>query len=267
MEIEINGKRFTLIREASRNRNAWARLREDILTITIPSRWPEPEKRRIGDELLAKAMKAIEKGRWTGVSAKKVGFSHGQKLELMGRALEIEFVSAGRFRAKMTDGGSRLVVMMDESHPKKHEKASAIAKGCIIGMLMPELKERIGRINDTHFKARVRRITIRDNLSRWGSCSRDGSISLNLRLLFMPQTILDYVIVHELAHTRYRSHGPRFWALVGSVMPDHKERRKWLRDNGWDYPKDDMSLVGKEIIDAKKEGQLKIADFIYEEPY
>lgn len=264
--FEVNGRTFKVVRAASRNRNAWARLRDDILTITIPSRWPESEKKRLGDELLAKSIKAIEKGKWTGETTKKVELRDGQRISALGRCIGIAFKSGNRFCGKIK--GDTIEVVMDEKHPKKHEKASAIAKERIIGMLMPELNERVGRINNAHFQSPVKRVTVRDNLSRWGSCSRDGSISLNLRLLFMPEGILDYVIVHELAHTKYRSHGPRFWSLVEKVMPDHADRRKWLKENGWSYPKnEDDGGVGKEMLAAKRDGQLHIADFIYEEPY
>jgi predicted metal-dependent hydrolase len=270
VRFDINGKEVSVVFSPSRNRNAWARLRGDILTVTVPSRWPESEKRRVGSELLRKAIIAIEKGKWTGEQAGKIRFANGQKLAALGRRFEIEFISARSFRGKFTESGGRLVIAIDSSHPKKTEKANALAREKIIESFNPELEARVRRINEEHFRASLGRISVRDNLSRWGSCSRDGSISLNLRLLFMPDEILDYVIVHELAHTRYRSHGPRFWALVESVLPDHRERRKWLRENGWDYPKDDGTRegeLGQELSLAKKEGQLTIADFSHEEPY
>ncbi|MFH0884607.1 MAG: M48 family metallopeptidase, partial [Candidatus Micrarchaeota archaeon] len=127
----------------------------------------------------------------------------------------------------------------------------------MVEALMPAVRGRVATLNEAHFKAQVKRVSIRDNSSRWGSCSRDGSISLNMRLLFMPEAILDYVIVHELAHTRYRGHGPRFWALVGSVMPDHIERRRWLKENGWAVPATDI---------PHRKGQQTLTDFA-EEPY
>jgi predicted metal-dependent hydrolase len=267
-DFEARGRRFSVVRLASANRNAWARLRGDVLTITIPARWPEKEKLRVGDDLLNKARKAIERGKWTGEEAGKVGFCDGQTLHAMGRDFRVLFITGKRFSGKVS--GGQVVVVIDPSHPKRHEKASSIAKDKIVRTLMPELRARVEKINGDHFQAAIKRVSVRDNISRWGSCSRDGSISLNLRLLFMPQGILDYVIVHELAHTRYRSNGKRFWALVESVMPDHAASRKWLKENGWSYPRDETvpkEGVAAEISKAKEEGQLRIADFVYEEPY
>jgi predicted metal-dependent hydrolase len=65
--------------------------------------------------------------------------------------------------------------------------------------------------------------------SQWGSCSSSGDITLNTALLQLPQRILDYVIVHELAHRRYSGHGIRFWNLVESAYPRAREVRKELR--------------------------------------
>lgn len=76
------------------------------------------------------------------------------------------------------------------------------------------------------------RVTIRNQRTRWGSCSTKGNINLNCLLMLVPHEIQDYVLVHELAHLREMNHSPRFWAIVESVLPDYKLRRKWLRDHG-----------------------------------
>ena len=75
-------------------------------------------------------------------------------------------------------------------------------------------------------------ITIRDQKTRWGSCSGRGTLSFNWRLILAPAEILDYVVVHELCHLTHMNHSKEFWALVGSVIPDYKIRRKWLKENG-----------------------------------
>lgn len=76
------------------------------------------------------------------------------------------------------------------------------------------------------------RITIRDQKTRWGSCSSKGTLSFNWRLMLAPPAILDYVVVHELCHLRHMDHSPAFWQAVGEVFPDYASARKWLRKHG-----------------------------------
>ena len=79
------------------------------------------------------------------------------------------------------------------------------------------------------------RITIRDQKTRWGSCSSTGTISYNWHLVLLPDAILDYVVVHELCHLQHMNHSKDFWDLVECILPDYRSRRKWLKDNGDRY--------------------------------
>lgn len=83
-----------------------------------------------------------------------------------------------------------------------------------------------------HAGLRVARITIRDQRSRWGSCSTQGAIALNWRLLLMPASVRDYVLWHELMHLRRADHSPAFWKLVEQVCPDYRAAKAWLRAHG-----------------------------------
>lgn len=76
------------------------------------------------------------------------------------------------------------------------------------------------------------RITIRDQKTRWGSCSAKGTLSFNWRLMLAPPAVLDYVVVHELCHLTHMNHSKAFWALVESACPDYRTHRKWLKDHG-----------------------------------
>lgn len=77
-----------------------------------------------------------------------------------------------------------------------------------------------------------RRISVRDQRTRWGSCSARGSLNFNYRLVMAPPEILDYVILHELMHRRHLDHSRRFWRLVGQHCPAYQERIAWLRRYG-----------------------------------
>ena len=76
------------------------------------------------------------------------------------------------------------------------------------------------------------KITIRDQKTRWGSCSSNGTLSFSFRLMMAPPRILDYVVVHELCHLTHMNHSKEFWNMVETILPDYKEHRKWLKENG-----------------------------------
>lgn len=79
---------------------------------------------------------------------------------------------------------------------------------------------------------RYTKITIRDQKTRWGSCSSNGTLSFSFRLMMAPPRVLDYVVVHELCHLTYMNHSKEFWNMVETILPDYKEHRKWLKENG-----------------------------------
>ena len=92
-----------------------------------------------------------------------------------------------------------------------------------------ELPARVNQLATKH-GVTVSRTSVRNQRSRWGSCSRSGHICLNWRLITMPDWVRDYVIIHELMHLKRMDHSPRFWKLVASACPDFEHARRYLRD-------------------------------------
>ena len=93
-----------------------------------------------------------------------------------------------------------------------------------------ELPSRVLELAALH-QLPVRRVTVRNQRSRWGSCSRRGTVSLNWRLVQTPAFVRDYVILHELAHLREMNHSARFWREVGRLCPDHAAAKQWLKQH------------------------------------
>ncbi len=76
------------------------------------------------------------------------------------------------------------------------------------------------------------RITIRAQVTRYGSCSAKGNLNFNCLLMLAPREVLDYVVVHELCHLKEMNHSKKFWDIVGSYCPEYKEHKMWLKENG-----------------------------------
>lgn len=77
----------------------------------------------------------------------------------------------------------------------------------------------------------ISKLTVRDQRSKWGSCSSRGTISMNWRLVMAPPELIDYLVVHELAHRIEMNHSPKFWAIVEKHCPDYRKAEKWLKEN------------------------------------
>ncbi len=78
----------------------------------------------------------------------------------------------------------------------------------------------------------VGKITVRRQVSRWGSCSAKGNLNFNCLLALCPESVLDYVVVHELCHRKEMNHSPRFWKEVKRILPAFEVERRWLREHG-----------------------------------
>jgi len=78
----------------------------------------------------------------------------------------------------------------------------------------------------------LRSVAIRDQRTRWGSCTAAGALSFNWRLLLAPDAVLEYVVRHEVAHLAVLDHSPRFWAVMAALMPEYEAPRRWLRLHG-----------------------------------
>ena len=79
---------------------------------------------------------------------------------------------------------------------------------------------------------RYGRITIRNQVSRWGSCSSKGNLNFNCLLMLCPTQVLDYVVVHELCHLKQMNHSHKFWSEVSRFCPEYEQHRKWLKEHG-----------------------------------
>ncbi len=98
-----------------------------------------------------------------------------------------------------------------------------------------EFSRRVLELNHQFFRKDIKSINFKYNHSNWGSCSSSGNLNFSSRLLFAPDEVQDYVIIHELAHLIELNHSDKFWKLVSDAMPDYDKKEKWLKKHGHEY--------------------------------
>lgn len=106
------------------------------------------------------------------------------------------------------------------------EKVIALAEEAL--KVIPERVEYFAKVIGVTYG----KITVRNQKTRWGSCSSKGNLNFNCLLMLAPPEVLDYVVVHELCHRKQMNHSKAFWLEVEKVLPDYKEARKWLKEDG-----------------------------------
>ena len=158
---------------------------------------------------------------------------------------EILMVGEKKFQInfKWEDRKNNLVKLIDNTieirlksdlhdDPDLHQLIGKMVARAVARSMHGTIVNRVKVINDAFFGVAVSNVRLRNNVSNWGSCSTRGNINLSTRLLFAPPKVIDYVIIHELAHRKVFNHSKEFWQIVKSVMPDYKEQERWLNENG-----------------------------------
>lgn len=96
---------------------------------------------------------------------------------------------------------------------------------------LPDFQQRVQLLNNRYFQESFKQIRLKYTRSRWGSCSSDGNLNFSTRLLLAPQPVMDYVIIHELAHLKELNHSAQFWSWVEKACPTYRVQEKWLKEN------------------------------------
>ena len=233
-EVEINGKHYLLEMFLSKNRNATARVKQNKIIIKIPNKWPETEKSKAFQKLKARMFKAIEKNP-SKFEQPEIIFNDGQQFTLLGVVFNVSVQNrqGKKSTVKLKENVIQVKLVEGLSEHEAEKQVHFLVRKTISKLALPMLTERVKILNEKHFNFQFKNVKIKEMTSRWGSCSPNGSINLSLKLLFAPEEVLDYVIIHELAHLKIKNHGEAFWNLVKSAIPDYKEKKKWLNANAY----------------------------------
>ena len=144
----------------------------------------------------------------------------GYEFKLLGKSCRIVLTDEENIELKNGEDGSELLYL-----PKKNAKERLVAW---LKVNAKRIFTEVTQRKAEEMGVNVRSVAVSSARTRWGSCSYDNKIRYSFRLLYVPQEMVEYVVVHELAHVEHKDHSPAFWEQVKRYVPDYKARRKWL---------------------------------------
>ena len=156
-----------------------------------------------------------------------ISLQNNSRIYLLGNSYLIKYSEKKFIKEKVVFDESTINVYQSEENNLKHNKILFIY---LKKYAKKEISKRVVFLSKK-YNFTINRIAVRDQSSRWGSCSSKKNINMNWRLIFAPIETLDYVIIHELCHTKEMNHSKNFWNLVESISPNWKENRDWLTQN------------------------------------
>lgn len=231
--LEVDGVKHPVKIYYEKRNGCRVSIRKKAVYIRIPVTLSKKEKLKQLASLKKWAMDKIRENpeRFKPVSQKE--YKNGETL--LNYVLSLEFKDKKGCSARVDGSVIYLSISSNMSKEEQNKQISTLLSRCIAKERLPELRERIEKLNRKHFNKPFNKVFFKYNKSNWGSCSKAGNINISTRLLFAPEDILEYVCVHELAHLVELNHSKKFWSLVGKVVPDWKAKRAWLRKNGKEW--------------------------------
>ncbi len=160
-------------------------------------------------------------------------YADGQLLAIAGRKYILYIQYHDRKMNKAVVKGQLLEIHLSSevADDQKPEMLRYLISRTIANDCYSMIAQRVEELNALHFNKKINEIKLKLSQTNWGSCSTQGNINLSARLLFAPQPVIDYVIIHELAHLIEHNHSDRFWTIVRHAMPEYEQHEKWLKTN------------------------------------
>lgn len=161
-------------------------------------------------------------------------YQSGQVIQTCFQPFQLDIIEDQPMSLGKRDGlDIRIFIESNLSDYQRQKLFNHLLGKLIAPCLIPQLTERVEELNDQYFRVPVHGLGLRNNQGRWGSCSSDGKLSFATRLMLAPLEVVDYVIIHELAHRLEMNHSSDYWALVARAMPDFERHERFLKEEGW----------------------------------
>ncbi len=232
-DLVIGAHRLAVSVAHSRRRTVRIRVAAvDRIEVTAPLRFPKAEIAALLRGREAWIARQLAKLAAVAASPVNAAAEPGAELLYLGQARRLTVLWGGVARAEVDAEDERIFAQLPAAPPPEQAAVlSAALRGWYIERARAVLTERTAHWAGA-LGVRPRRIFIREQKSRWGSCSSRGNVSYNWRVVMAPPAVVDYLVIHELCHMKEANHSAAFWRLVEEADPDYKEHRRWLRTHG-----------------------------------
>ncbi|MDF2870759.1 MAG: family peptidase [Anaerocolumna sp.] len=243
VNFEVEKEKFTVKVVYSARKTISLELKADgTITARVPNRIPDYEVKQLINENKFKLYNKYKefcdyKEKEGGVTA-KAGYDEiyqdGATLPFVLGELTLQIINRGgrdfiNLHYHKLPDGKRILALETQTEDK------AVIREYIADWYRRYAKDTL-EMKASYYAKRMHtdygRITVREQKTRWGSCSSKGNLNFNWKLMMMPEPIIDYVVIHELAHRKHMDHSKNFWFEVEKVLPDYKIKRDWLKKNG-----------------------------------
>ncbi|MBK7809594.1 MAG: DUF45 domain-containing protein [Saprospiraceae bacterium] len=160
-------------------------------------------------------------------------YEDGDIFTIGGQNFLLEISEAGRESGyiKLHKEGVLQILIPDKNNYDRQKLLKSLLIKFTQKYFLPEITRKVKYFNDLHFQKPISNVRLKYNKSNWGSCSTGKNLNFSVRLFFAPEDVINYVVIHELAHLVEMNHSDRFWNIVGSIMPDYMEKERILKIN------------------------------------
>ncbi len=230
---------FSLIK-ANTVKGAYLKISATGLEVVVPLHYSADKISQLIKEKESWIIKNLQK--ISKQNSNRRHFQDGLTLNVLGELQTVHVYFTANKRARISENQNEINVFIPQNFKSQDQESFKTHHPGYLSKAKKEVETFLRLKGKKYFEKRTHElskimqtnygtITVRDQKTRWGSCSRANNLNFNWRLIFMPLDVIDYIIIHELAHTVHHNHSIRFHALVKKYCPNYQDLRKWLKQH------------------------------------
>ena len=213
-----------------RSKSASIEIEDDIVKVVVPKTLSDQRIEDLINNRTAWIRQKLKIHIET-IRPKPKEYVNGESFTYLGRNYRLKCTSGDAGEVKLKNGYLTVPLGRGVSGSVSEASVKQSLKQWYQSRALEKLKEKTKRYA-TILGVTPQSVDVKEYKARWGSCSSSGDVTYNWRIIIAPHQIVDYIVAHELCHLLEHNHGPKYWKLVQSVIPNYRDHREWLKVNG-----------------------------------